>query len=234
MDEKWRPILADYNKAKFALWCPKHCNGWARDEETGYYYMWKAYHQARTTEPKDYLIYARILSMMASESRGKESEFGRYHKYVKPAADAYHLAVRAGQNPSDKEMEYSYFEADQLEYIFNKQDESYEEQIKNISGYERLSDFQFHDSRFVSFEHNDQNALMKLNFDGCVATFMFEDVEDVQANFNYDNRWVYDFYCYPPFNPDRISNGSDHGIVFDIEFYKIVCGKVTVVSCVNE
>ena len=104
MDEKWKQIHADYKKAKFALWCPKHCNGWTRDGETGHYYMWKAYHQARTTEPKDHLIYARILSMMASESRGKEFDYDRYHKYVKPAADAYHLAVRAGQNPSDKEL----------------------------------------------------------------------------------------------------------------------------------
>ena len=67
MNEIWRQILADFNKAKHALWCPKHCNGWTRDGETGHYYMWKAYHQARTTEPKDYLIYARILSMMASD-----------------------------------------------------------------------------------------------------------------------------------------------------------------------
>ena len=234
MDEKWKQIHADYKKAKFALWCPKHCNGWTRDGETGHYYMWKAYHQARTTEPKDYLIYARILSMMASESRGKEFDYDRYHKYVKPAADAYHLAVRAGQNPSDKELKYSYYEADKLEYILNKRKEPYEDQIRHISGYKLLSDFQFHDSRFVSFEHNDQNALMKLNFDGRVATFLFEDVDTVTAYFDYDNRWVFDFCCYPPFNPDGNTGVRDRGIVFDIEFYKIVCGKVTVISCVNE
>lgn len=230
MNEIWRQIFADYNKAKHALWCPKHSNGWSRDEETGHYYMWKAYHLARITEPKDYLIYARILSMMASESRIGVLEYERYHKYVKPAADAYHLAVKAGQRPSDKELEYSYFEADKLEYILNRRDEPDEEQIRNISGYELLSNFQFHDSRFVSFEQTDHNAILKLNFNGCVATFLFEDVETVTSYYHCDNRWVYSFYCYPTFNPD----GNDIGVVFDIEIYRIVCAKVTVVSCENE
>ena len=232
MDEKWRQILGDYKKAKFALWGTKHSSGWTRDEETGHYYMWKAYHQARTTEPKDYLIYARILSMMASESRGKEFEYDRYHKYVKPAADAYHFAVRAGQSPSDKELEYSYYEADKLEYILKKKEAPYEEQIGYISGHELLSNFYFHDSRFVSFEQNDHNALMKLDYDGNIATFMFEDVDTVQAFYDYDNRWAYTLYCYPTFCPDGVS--ANNGIVFDIELYKIICAKVTVVSCVNE
>ncbi len=232
MDEKWKQILVDYKKAKYALWGQKHASGWFRDEETGHYYMWKAYHQARITEPKDYLVYARILSMMASECRIELFDYDCYHKYVKPAADAYHLAVKAGQNPSDKELEHSYYAADKLEYELNKKEAPYEEQISYISGHELLSNFQFHDSRFVSFEQNDHNALLKLNFNGYVATFMFEDVDTVQTFYDCDNCWVYTVYCYPTFRYDDSS--VNKGIVFDIEIYKIVCSKVTVVSCVNE
>lgn len=232
MNEEWKQILADYNKAKHALWCPKRgSGGWFRDDEKGHYYMWKAYHHARTAESKDYLVYARILSMMASECRIQGSDYDRYQKYIKPAVEAYHLAVKAGQHPSDKELDRIYFDADNMEYKLNKRNAPYEEQISYISGHELLSDFGFHDSRFVSFEHTGNKAFLKLDYDGRVATFMFEDVENVQTYYDSDNIWVYDFNCYPTFNPKGIIQYN--GIVFDIELYRIVCGKVTVVSCVN-
>lgn len=232
MNEEWKQILADYNKAKHALWCPKNASSsWFRDEETGHYYMWKAYHHARTAESKDYLIYARILSMMASEYRIEVFDYGCYHKYIKPAVEAYHLAIKAGQHPSDKELDRIYFNADKLEYELNKREAPYEEQLSYISDHELLSDFEFHDSRFVSFEHTGNKAFLKLDYDGRVATFMFEDVEDVQTYFNSDNLWVYDFCCYPTFNLNGIIQYN--GIVFDIELYRIICAKVTVVSCVT-
>lgn len=232
MNEEWKQILADYNKAKYALWGPKKGSSrWFRDEETGHYYMWKAYHQARTAESKDYLIYARILSMMASECRIEVYDYGRYHKYIKPAVEAYHLAIKAGQHPSDKELDRIYFNADKMAYELNKREAPYEEQISYISNHELLTNFEFHDSRFVSFEHAGNKAFLKLDYDGRVATFMFEDVENVQTYYDSDNIWVYDFNCYPTFNPKGIIQYN--GIVFDIELYRIVCGKVTVVSCVN-
>ena len=58
-----------------------------------------------------------------------------------------------------------------------------------------------------------------------------EDVEIVETYYDSDKVWVYDFCCYPTFNPNGIIQYN--GIVFDIELYRIVCGKVTVVSYVN-
>ena len=159
------------------------------------------------------------------------SDYDRYQKYIKPAVEAYHLAVKAGQHPSDKELDRIYFDADNMEYKLNKRNAPYEEQISYISGHELLSDFGFHDSRFVSFEHTGNKAFLKLDYNGRVATFLFEDVESVQSYYDADNSWVFDFCCYPTADP--AGTGNNYGIVFDIELYRIICAKVTVVSCAN-
>jgi len=57
--------------------------------------------------------------MMASECRIQGSDYDRYQKYIKPAVEAYHLAVKAGQHPSDKELDRIYFDADNMEYKLN-------------------------------------------------------------------------------------------------------------------
>ena len=57
MDETWSSILEDYEAAKFALWCPDHLGNWRRDDDKGYYHMWKAYYAAITAEEKEPLIF---------------------------------------------------------------------------------------------------------------------------------------------------------------------------------
>lgn len=42
---------------------------------------------------KDYLLFARILAMMADEHPVSISDYDRYHKYVKPAVEAYDLVI---------------------------------------------------------------------------------------------------------------------------------------------
>lgn len=129
-------------KAKSALWCPeKPCN-WRRDEDTGYYYMWKAYHQAREAEPKDSLLFARILAMIADESRSI-CDNDRYRKYVKPSMDAYELAMQNGQEPTEKELEKIRFSADSLSYTLEREHAPYDEQMKFIVGYEKLENLDF-------------------------------------------------------------------------------------------
>lgn len=54
-------ILSEYNKAKEALWCHNGKENWHCEEESGHYHMWNAYYNACKTEPKDYLLLARIL-----------------------------------------------------------------------------------------------------------------------------------------------------------------------------
>lgn len=107
-----------------------------------YYYMWKAYHQAREAEPKDSLLFARILAMIADESRSI-CDNDRYRKYVKPSLDAYELAMQNGQEPTEKELEKIRFSADSLSYTLEREHAPYDEQMKFIVGYEKLENLDF-------------------------------------------------------------------------------------------
>ena len=170
MNEEWTEILSDYNKAKNALWSPKGKGNWHREEELGRYYMWKAYHRACAAEPKDYLLYARILAMMADESRISVFDYDRYHKYVKPSAEAYAIAEKSGQIPTEKELEKIRFLDDSISYVLACENAPYEDQVKWIKGYEQIGDFGFHDSKPVWFEHTEQTARLKLKYDDMMVT----------------------------------------------------------------
>jgi hypothetical protein len=221
MNSEWEEIRSDYNKAKEALWCPRGQKNWHREEEIGRYYMWKAYHSACEAEPKDQLLYARILAMMADESRISTSDYKRYHKFIKPAAEAYALAEKAGQHPTDRERENIRLSAESLAYTLACRDASYEEQIRCIKGYEKLDDFGFHDSKPVGFEHTEKTARLKLKYDATTVTFLFEDIFDIHIDTDPLVDWVTEFCCYRSFYDRK-------RIVFDVGYYKIVCSAVTV------
>lgn len=223
MNNEWETIWEDYKKARFVLWCPKHCNDWWRDEETGYYYMWKAYYTAKNAETKENLVYARVLAMMASELSFKIHDYERLHKYIEPALKYYRLAENSEHKPSHKEVEIVQRDYDYLTYRFACEDMPYDEQVKLIDGYEKLSKFGFHDSKVIFFEHNENTARMKLQYDSMIVTFIFNDVWDIKIDTDIGITWINDFYCYRQFW-DR------NKFVFDIGFYKIYCSRIAVES----
>lgn len=220
MSDIWEEIRSDYNKAKDSLWCQKKAGDWRRDDEAGHYYMWKAYHKACEAEPKDELLFARILAMMADESRISVFDYARYHKYVKPSLEAYERAVAAGQRPTEKELETIRFFADSMAYVLQQEDVSYDEQVSRIQGYEQLEDFSFHDSKPVWFEQTDQTARLKLQYGEMTVTFRFEEIEDFQAEGDPLTNWIMDFYCYPCFRRKVLT--------FDVGYYRIICKRVSV------
>ena len=222
MDQEWTEILADYKKAKFALWCPKGCNQWSRDEETGYYYMWKAYHAAKSATIKDHLIYARILVMMSHERRNV-TEYTRLGKYVQPALEEYRRAVQSGQNPTQKELERIQWEYDFLSYQIAREQAPYDEQEKLISGYEKLIKFGIHDSKPIFFAHTEDQATLKLQYYSEIATFLFRGVDSIHIDVDPLSDYILDFYCYRCFH-------DKNRITFDIGFYKIICTEVLVES----
>ena len=217
----WAEIQLEYNKAKDALWCPEEAQDWRRDEETGYYYMLSAYHKACQTEPKDYLLYARILSMMADERRFLVTDYDLYHKYVKPSAQAYELAEAAGQHPTEKELDKIHLSAEFLKYKLDCEDAPYEEQLKWIHGYEQLVDFGFHDSKPVWFELAEESARLKLKYGDVVVTFLFEGITDIHVDCDPVTSWIEEFYCYPSFHNKEL-------LVFDAGYYKITCASISV------
>ena len=223
MNEEWQSILDDYKKAKYALWCPKHYNYWERDEDNGYFYMWKAYHAAINAEPKEHILFARILMMMAHEQRFKTSDYLRLKQYVKPAVEQYQLSIQNGDKPTEKELEMSQSEYDALTYQFACEHAPHEEQIKLINGYEKLKSFQFHDSKVIKFEHDENQAFLTLKFDNTEIILKFDDVSDIKIQTDPVCDWIYDFYCYRSFY------GKDL-LIFDIEFYRILCSSITVES----
>ena len=220
MSDVWAEIRSDYKNAKDALWCPKKAGNWYRDDENGHYYMWKAYHRACETEPKDDLLFARILAMMADESRISDVDYTRYHKYVKPSLEAYERAVAVGQRPTEKELEKIRFFADSMAYVLQKEKAPYDEQVSHIQGYEQLDEFSFHDSKPVWFEQTDHTAKLKLQYGEMTVTFRFDEIVDFRAEGDPLANWITDFYCYPSFRRKLLT--------FDVGFYRIVCSQISV------
>ena len=221
MTDEWAKIQSDYDKAKAALWCPEDTDYWHREEETGRYHMWRAYHQASAATEKDSLLFARILSMMADENRTVYSDYERYHKFVRPAVEAYDKAIEAGQHPTDKELKQIRFSAESLAYVLECEELPCEEQVKRIRGFERLADFEFHDSKPTWFEYSGQTVKLKLEFYETSATFLFEGVKEIVVNNDPVADWVMDFCCYPCFyNKDLL--------IFDIGSHRITCAKISV------
>ena len=223
----WNEIKSEYNKAKDALWCPEEAQTWHRDEETGHYYMLSAYNKARQAEPKDYLLYARVLAMMADEHRFMVTDYDLYHKYVMPAIDSYALAEEAGQHPTDKELDKIHLLADFLKYKLDREDAPYEEQIKWIHGYEKLDDFGFHDSKPVWFEHAEESARLKLKYGNTAVMFLFDGITDIHVDCDPVASWIEEFYCYPSFHNKEL-------FVFDAGYYKITCTSISVENIEKE
>ena len=221
MSEIWEEIISDYDKAKQYLWGSKKASSRCRDEEQGRYYMWKAFHAACEAEPKDHLTFARILMMMASESRMETFDYDRYHKYVEPALAAYERAIEAGQHPSEKELSNIRFAADSMSYILECEAKPYDEQIRHIKGYEKLNDFGFHDSKPIWFEHTEDCARLKLKYGDLAVTLLFEGISDVHVHGEPTTNWIEDIYCYPCFR-------SELCYTFDVGYYKIICTSISV------
>ena len=74
MTKDWEKIRAEYDKARACL-REDGKDGWHRKQEEGWYHLWTAYYLATNTEPKEPLIYARILSMLNAEFRTTKSKF---------------------------------------------------------------------------------------------------------------------------------------------------------------
>lgn len=220
MNKTWSVILEDYEAAKQALWCPKHCGNWSRDEDKGYYHMWKAYYSALAAEEKEPLIFARILMMMGNEQNCKQSDYTRLHRYYLPAKEQYQLAIETGLHPSEKELGHMRLYVDSLNYQFECENKSYDEQISYIEGFEALSDFGFHDSKVIFFSHDENSATMKFK-DIKTLELLFEEVDDIQIRTDPVCDWINDFYCYPTFYNKK-------KYVFDIGFYKIICSRIIV------
>ena len=68
-----------------------------------------AYHQAEHSKAREPLLYARVLSMMASESRFHYSDYDLYHLFEKPAVNTYEAAGASSLRPTDKELEMTPF-----------------------------------------------------------------------------------------------------------------------------
>lgn len=223
----WSEIRTDYEKARFALWCPKDVGTWHREEDIGRYYLLKAYHRACSAEPKDNLLFARILAMMAEESTFSAHDPARYRKFVKPSLEAYECAIESGQKPTEKELQEIRYVANQLLYKFEHQLAPYEDQIKVIEGYEKLKGFAFHDSKPIWFEHSENDARLKLKYGEVTVTLLFEGVVDFHADGNPKTSYIFDFFCYPCFDVEGL-------ITFDVEYYKITCTKVSVEKVIQD
>lgn len=229
----WEEIRDLYNKAQNCLCCPKKASRWRRDEENGMFYLWNAYHYAKTSDApeKDHLLYARILRLMASETAIDHSEYERYHNFILPALQEYEAAVKSGQKVGEKEYDSAKFDEEQLGYQLNHEscsEENWKEAIALIENGDLINkaDFGFHDSKPVGFELiSDKQAVLKLYYDNLLAVLRFENIAYIEINTDPEMDWISDFYCYKIKDSDLVT--------FDIEYYRIICKKVVLEKIVD-
>ena len=223
----WETIIADYKEARFCLWCPKHCNNWRRQENRGFYYLWKAYHFAEEAQEKRPVWYARILYMMACEQKYKQHRYDILNRYLKPCVAAYEEAKQSEEVPSKLEVERASYLFKEYSYEQSRRSHTEENDTKAralIKGLSDIPDFQFHDSQVIAFSHDKEEARLTLEYEGITLTLLFEGVDEVCV-YGVDPyvAYIYDGYCYPVFR----ANAS---IMFDIEAYKIRCSEISVES----
>lgn len=220
----WKEIILDYCKARKCLWGTKSGGIWCRNDDDGYYYLWKAYHEAKAAEEKDHLWYGRILYMMANEHRYKFSNWEILKKFAAPAVEQFHLCTPESGMPAEKEVACAEDLYTRLKYEDDNHEGSlYPEQIKLIEGYEMLSGFEFHDSKPIRFEHDEKKARLWLDYCGTIAELQFGNVDEVDVTIDPTCTWIYEFHLY--------RDGFRHDyLMFDIEYYRITCKTVKVLS----
>ena len=223
----WEEIIADFKKARGYLCCPKRLHGeiWHRDEENGYYYLWKAYHFATAQPEKNNLWYARILYLMATEHRYKKWEGEILKKYLQPCIEAYEKANREEAKPYELEVAWAKSLYDEFSYIVQNatSDEAVEKAYSVVGGLPKDLDFSYHDSRVVSFYHEESTAKLTLDYYGTQVTLRFEDVSEIEVNLvDLDITYIRGAYCYQHYR--------SRNLIFDLECYRIHCERI----CIEE
>ena len=222
MNELWQEISEEYKQARNALWCRMGAGTWSRDEDEGLYHLWNAYHKAKGAAKKEDLIYARILATMVTETYAYKSKYEVYNKFVKPSLEAYKRAKKAGLHPSKKELDLITTMAESLDYEIKCEETPYADMIKHIKGYEKFGTFQFHDSKPLHFEHNEDTAWLTLQFD-VILKLRFDGIFTIETHYRWSDDYIFDFYCYPCFH-------NQGALTFDIGLYKITCSSISVDS----
>lgn len=221
--ESWETIIDDFKKARYCLCCPKHTNNWGRNEKDGYYYLLKAYHFATNATEKLPQWYARIMYLMATENRFKQSNYEILNLYLKPCVEAYREAASSGVKVPELEVKYATEMYDEYMYVASCREDTDENYIKSCSHIEGFSiddKFAFHDSKPISFTHDNTSAQLVLKYGDEVRTFVFEDLYSVEVySTDPETTWISDFHCYPVCRDSSL-------FVFDVEFYKILSGRI--------
>ena len=226
-DGNWSEIIDHYKKARDCFWCPEGVQNWHGDDENGYYHLWIAYHMAQESEKKDHLWYARILYMMTDEMRCKFDVFTVFRRYAEPMMKEFTLAEQAGTPPTDKELSIArnmhYWMAYDVE-CHSYETNDVEHSIGLIENNELLEHFNFHDSLPVFFTHDGHTAVLKLQYNELVATLEFINISDIYVDGDPTCSYILEFFCYPA------RKGDDREVVFDIEYYRITCEHIKVLS----
>ena len=226
-DGNWPEIIDHYKKARDCFWCPEGVHTWHRDDENGYYHLWTAYHMAQKSEEKDHLWYARILYMMANELRCKFHVYTLFRRYAEPMMKEFALAEQAGTPPAEKELAaatsiYSWMSYDVECHSYETN--SIEKSFQLIENSELLENFYYTDSVPILFQHTQTSAILKLKNDQMVATLEFTGLYEIHVDCDPSCNWIEDFFCYP------VRKGDSRQIVFDIDFYRITCEHIKVIS----
>ena len=179
--------------------------------------------EIEATQPKRSLWYARILYMMACEQRYKQWDYEILNFYLKPCIEAYEQATASSEQPNEKEVDAARCMYEQYSYDLSNMAstaECIEQAYSLIEGLSEFSDFAFHDSKVVSFTHNETDAQMVLQYDNIELTLIFDEISEIKVNaVDPFVTYIMDCYCYPAFHlQDRL--------IFDIGFYQIRCKSI--------
>ena len=217
---KWLEIEADYGIAKICLWCPRDAVNWHKDEERGYFHLWKAYYTATKEEKKQNLLYARILIMMGDEDcANRFDNYTRFHRYFAPAKEAYEKAIANNEVIPSEEYEELVEKYKYLKYMLDMEDGA-KESYSMIQGLDKAEAFCFHDAKPKRFEVVGDSAELDIEYYDVTVRLIFKGIFNIQIDTDPICDYINEFYCYKNFD-------IHERIVFDIGFYKIECEKIT-------
>ena len=161
--------------------------------------------------------------MMASEQQHKQDDYVILNSYLRPCLAAYAESKQNGDNPTDMEYEKAKYLFDSFVHVASNTGSSEEitrRAYSCIEGFTPEMNFEFHDSKVISFSHDCSSAQLRLQYDGTYVTLLFEDICEIDiCSPDPEHAWIYDFNCYPAFHNADI-------LIFDTDFYKIKCKKI--------
>ena len=222
-----KTIKDNYDKAMLCFYTMGRTESWHRDDLKGWHYLLDAYYGILETEITDHLLYARILKVLAYESRFKTDDYEIMNKYLKESKKHFEIALKDNNDETAKK-DYDYMMEQYTYTDFELKNTSTnvleEDCFKLIKNNEILKDFYFGDGVIKSFniDRDSESIIAEFQNYHQIATFKFSKVYDIKGYFDIRTSYIQQMFLYKTINNNHLQ--------FDIEFLSILCDEIEAIK----